>query len=126
MSKLEGTNSEPEKDAHDAHVRNKNVADLVVVEALHDNLEPLSEAKRFSIVSVAVFGSIAASFAHFFNLFSGELEKKYHLTQRDLSTVARWVPCSAILRCHTDLFMTTLAPCLFFALRRCSFRSVLS
>ncbi|EKG06058.1 hypothetical protein TCSYLVIO_002861 [Trypanosoma cruzi] len=87
MSKLEGTNTEPENDAHDAHVRNKNVADLVVVEALHDNLEPLSEAKRFSIVSVAVFGSIAASFAHFFNLFSGELEKKYHLTQRDLSTV---------------------------------------
>ncbi|RNF16516.1 uncharacterized protein Tco025E_05199 [Trypanosoma conorhini] len=65
----------------------EDVADIVKVETFRDNLAPLSEVKRFGIVSVAVFGSIAASFAHFFNLFSGELEKKYGLTQKDLSTV---------------------------------------
>ncbi|ORC84510.1 uncharacterized protein TM35_000441660, partial [Trypanosoma theileri] len=63
-------------------------ADAVVVEAFHDHLPPLSEVKRFTIVGVAIFGCICASFAHFFNLFSGELQKEYSLSQRDLSTIS--------------------------------------
>ncbi|KAH9599716.1 Major facilitator superfamily [Trypanosoma melophagium] len=63
--------------------------DAVHVEALSIDrrLAPLNESRRFASLAMAVFSSIGCSIVFGFNLFSGDLQRKYNLTQDALSSV---------------------------------------
>ncbi|KAK7194139.1 Protein Associated with Differentiation [Novymonas esmeraldas] len=47
----------------------------------------INEYRRFGLVVLACFGGIVCSFTYAWNLISGEMQSRYHLKQRDLSTI---------------------------------------
>ncbi|KAK7194138.1 Protein Associated with Differentiation [Novymonas esmeraldas] len=48
----------------------------------------INEYRRFALLVLASFGCIVCSFSYAWNLISGKMQKRYDLSQRDLSTIA--------------------------------------
>nr|CCD12637.1 unnamed protein product [Trypanosoma congolense IL3000] len=48
----------------------------------------LNEAKRFGILVVGLFGCVCVSLTFGFNIFSGDLQQRYHFTQADMTTIS--------------------------------------
>ncbi|ORC88540.1 uncharacterized protein TM35_000161780 [Trypanosoma theileri] len=63
--------------------------DAVHVEAISINrrLVPINESRRFASLALAVFSCIGCSIIFCFNLFSGDLQRKYNFTQDALSSI---------------------------------------
>ncbi|XQJ25386.1 Major Facilitator Superfamily/Nodulin-like, putative [Leishmania guyanensis] len=51
------------------------------------NQRPISEARRYGLLSLATFAMICASTSYAFNLFSGVLQKKYSYDSRQMSSI---------------------------------------
>ncbi|KAG5510429.1 hypothetical protein GH5_06628 [Leishmania sp. Ghana 2012 LV757] len=49
--------------------------------------KPVGEYKRFAILALGSFGCIVCSFSYAWNLISGTMQRRYNLSQRDLSTI---------------------------------------
>ncbi|KEG13179.1 hypothetical protein DQ04_01171120 [Trypanosoma grayi] len=49
---------------------------------------PISEPRRFAIVTIGAYGCICASFSYAFNLISEEMRSRYNLTGRDITTIS--------------------------------------
>lgn len=66
-----------------------NAVDAVFVERLCTRAQkPISEPHRFSLLALCAFACISASLSFGFNLISGEMQSRYHLSQGDISTIA--------------------------------------
>lgn len=48
----------------------------------------ISEPKRFAILVVGVFGCVCVSLTFGFNIFSGDLQERYHFTQAEMTTIS--------------------------------------
>ncbi|GET86679.1 major facilitator superfamily, putative [Leishmania tarentolae] len=51
------------------------------------NQRPVSEARRYGLLTLATFAMICASTSYAFNLFSGSLRDKYNFDSRQMSTI---------------------------------------
>ncbi|KAL7704858.1 protein associated with differentiation 4 [Lotmaria passim] len=51
------------------------------------NQRPISESRRFAFMALATFAMICASTSYAFNLFSGELQRKYNYDSRQMSSI---------------------------------------
>ncbi|KAG5510431.1 hypothetical protein GH5_06630 [Leishmania sp. Ghana 2012 LV757] len=51
------------------------------------NQRPISEARRYGLLTLAAFSMICASTSYAFNLFSGSLRDKYNYDSRQMSTI---------------------------------------
>ncbi|KAG5510430.1 hypothetical protein GH5_06629 [Leishmania sp. Ghana 2012 LV757] len=49
--------------------------------------KPVGEYKRFALLVLGSFGCIVCSFSYAWNLISGTMQRRYNLSQRDLSTI---------------------------------------
>ncbi|KAL7700289.1 Nodulin-like/Major Facilitator Superfamily [Lotmaria passim] len=58
----------------------------VITLDLH-NQRPISESRRFAFMALATFAMICASTSYAFNLFSGELQRKYNYDSRQMSSI---------------------------------------
>ncbi|ORC88545.1 uncharacterized protein TM35_000161830 [Trypanosoma theileri] len=66
-----------------------SAVDAVFVERLATGRQkPISESRRFALLALGAFCCTCASFSYAFNLISGELQTRYNLNQRDLSTIS--------------------------------------
>ncbi|ORC88547.1 uncharacterized protein TM35_000161850 [Trypanosoma theileri] len=50
--------------------------------------KPINESRRFAIMAVGAYGCICTSLRYAFNLTSGDLQSRYNLTGRDVSSIS--------------------------------------
>ncbi|EPY31143.1 hypothetical protein STCU_03601 [Strigomonas culicis] len=71
-----------------AHTRMKSNT-IAQIETLDlTNQKRINEVHRFSLLVLGAMCCICTSFCYAFNLISGDMQTKYNLTQRDLSTIS--------------------------------------
>jgi len=85
MSRVEEVVAEGRSSVHEAFFP-------YVLQRLRAREHPIviSERKRFLMLLVGVYGCLCVSTAYVFNLFSGEMQQRYNLTQAELSTITTY------------------------------------